>query len=220
MVPYCHTVILSPCCPGRAVCCAEMIQHHHRPSGLSAFKYSLCNSVHGPSNWCRPECRPDNSRHVPALCRPQTPPVTRWAWDVNNHNPLLTSDTSPDSGDILPRGAPASPRPGGGWLQSGETIKLHGHRHHHQSPLWSCSSSVRIKWDQPQPQGSSHLFLSKLYLVPFLYLIFLRNGGAFRNRRGSNFFQRLIGFRRTETRWGSGKLLAKFYIGKLWWFTI
>ena len=43
-------------------------------------------------------------------------------------------------------------------------------------------------------------FLSKLDLVPFLYLILLRNGGAFGNRRGSNIFQRLIGFRRPETR--------------------
>ena len=32
---------------------AEIRQPHHGPSGLSAFKYSLCNSVHGPSNWCK-----------------------------------------------------------------------------------------------------------------------------------------------------------------------
>ena len=29
------------------------IRQPHGPSGLSAFKYSLCNSVHGPSNWCK-----------------------------------------------------------------------------------------------------------------------------------------------------------------------
>ena len=57
-------------------------------------------------------------------------------------------------------------------------------------------------------------FLSKLDLVPFLYLILLRNGGAFGNRRGSNIFQRLIGFRRPETRWGEREIICKVWYWK------